>query len=116
MPGTLQGKESPQERFITEPWTLKRRGHATHLQTGRICVVSSAVMVTAAELHVHDGPYPVIQEPGQWKQLPKTDYSVRIQVIGTLLNFMFSKMALGFMYNHPLQAFEGTVVLFLKTK
>lgn len=116
MPGTLQGKESPQGSFITEPWTQKRSGHAKHLQTGPICVVSSAVMGTVAEPHVQDGPYPVIQEPVLWKQLSKTDYSGSTQVSGTLLSFMFSKMVWGFMYKQPLKAFEGLVVLFLKTQ
>ncbi|EDM17356.1 HIRA interacting protein 3, isoform CRA_c [Rattus norvegicus] len=58
MHGTLQGKQSLQGSFITEPWTQMRSGHVKHLQTGLICVVSSAVMVRVAELHVQDGPIP----------------------------------------------------------
>lgn len=78
MPGTLQGKASPQGSFITEPWTLKRSGPAKHLQTGPICGVSSAVMVTVAEFHVQDGPYPVIQAPVQEKPLAKPGCGGRI--------------------------------------
>lgn len=63
-----------------------------------------------------DGPYPVIQVPVALKQLSKTDYSGRIQVIGTLLNFIFSKVVLGFVCKQPLKVFEVVVVLFLKTQ
>lgn len=73
-------------------------------------------MVTVAELHVQDGPYPVIQVLVALKQLSKTDYSGRIQVIGTLFNFIFSKVVLGFVCKQPLKAFEAVVVLFLKTQ
>lgn len=73
-------------------------------------------MVRVAELHVQDRPYPVIQAPVAPKQLSKTDYSGRIQVIGTLLDFIFSKVVLGFMCKQPLKAFEVIVVLFLKTQ
>lgn len=72
-------------------------------------------MVRVAELHVQDGPYPVIQVLVALKQLSKTDYSGRIQVIGTLLNSLFSKVVLGFVCKQPLKAFEA-VVLFLKTQ
>lgn len=60
--------------------------------------------------------YPVIQVLVALKQLSKTDYSSRIQVIGTLLNFIFSKVVLGFVCKQPLKAFEAVVVLFLDRK
>lgn len=53
--------------------------------------------------------YPVIQVLVALKQLSKTDYSSRIQVIGTLLNFIFSKVVLGFVCKQPLKAFEAVV-------